>query len=125
LAAEHYTYAKGFPNKDRNKEYWKITDDEGIKLNVQLIQRRVRMYHSRGVAYAVIGGIDPVNPGGNDPIFQSRSAVAMSAVGDGYWVFYEGIKKGSSLFDEFEHCFRQANEAIETGKRDLKIKYSN
>ncbi len=112
LAAEHYTYTKGFPNKDKNKEYWKITDDEGIKLNVQFIQRRVRMYRARGVPYAVIGGIDPINPAGDDPVFQSRSAVAMSKVGDGYWMFYEGIKKNSDKFYEFEKYFRWANNII-------------
>lgn len=122
LAGEHYTYAKGFPNKDTNKEYWKISDTKGVELNRSFIAQCVRKYSSRGVAYGVLGGIDPVETHGKDPVFQARSVVAMSNAGHGYWVFYEGVKKGTKEFESFELWFTNANKAIEEGKKVLRVK---
>lgn len=119
IACEYYTYAKGFPNKDRNPEYWKISDDEGVELNVNFIRRRANAYTARKEPFHIIGGIDPILEHGKDPRFQAMSITAMSHEGDGYWVFYEGIEKYSPEFDAFERWFTRANRAILDGVRRL------
>jgi hypothetical protein len=123
LACEHYTYVKGFPNKDTNREYWRISNDKGVQLNVNFLRSRINLHRSRNKnsKFKVLGGIDPISIGGEDPMFTAMSAVAMSKVADGYWVFYEGITPQSSQDKAFSIWFKLANEAIENGSYDLKI----
>ena len=54
-------------------------------------------------------------PGGEDPQFVARDVAAMSQVGDGYWVFYEGVQAESRHAAQFERWWKIANEAIEAG----------
>ncbi|MGI5818174.1 MAG: hypothetical protein ACOX9R_08760 [Armatimonadota bacterium] len=114
IAAEHYTYGRGTPLKDIWPDYWRVSDDEGVALDVAYIRKMQRKYAGR-VPHAVIGGIDPVVPGGEDPQFVARDVAAMSKVGDGFWVFYEGVQADSRHGQRFEAWWKVANEAIETG----------
>lgn len=114
LAAEHYTYGRGFPLKDLWPEHWRVSDDEGVALNVAYVHRRAAAYADRG-PHRVLGGVDPIVPGGEDPQFAARSVTAMSQAGDGFWVFYEGLRPGTAHARSFERWWRVANEAIETG----------
>ena len=122
LSCEHYTYARGFPRKDKVKEYWRISDELGVRLNVDFLRNRNNMYESLKVPFKTLGGIDPICPGGEDPQFQAMSMVAMSEFADGYWIFYEGVKAGSPQANAFESWFNLANEAISSGSFDIKIK---
>ena len=114
IAAEHYTYGRGTPLKDIWPDYWRISDDEGVALDVAYIRRMQRKYADRA-PHVVLGGIDPVVPGGEDPQFVARDVAAMSEVGDGFWVFYEGVEGDSRHGRRFEEWWTIANEAIETG----------
>jgi hypothetical protein len=114
IAAEHYTYGRGTPLKDIWPDYWRVSDDEGVALDVAYIRKMQRKYQDRG-PHLVLGGIDPVVPGGEDPQFVARDVAAMSEVGGGYWVFYEGLDADSRHAQRFEQWWKIANEAIETG----------
>lgn len=114
LAAEHYTYGRGSPLKDIWEDWWRVSDEEGLALDVAYIGKMQRKYQGRG-PHRVLGGIDPIVPGGEDPQFVARDVAAMSQVGDGYWVFYEGVQAESRHAAQFERWWKIANEAIEAG----------
>ncbi len=121
ICAEHYTYGKGAPKKDTNKNYWKISDEEGLKLNNEFIIRRRNIFRSSPIPFKIIGGLDPIDKGGKNPVFMAATAVQMSKIGNGYWVFYEGLKTNSILSKKFEKWFTIANEAIENGTFHMRV----
>ncbi|MCK4982108.1 MAG: hypothetical protein KAS17_04240 [Victivallaceae bacterium] len=120
IAAEHYTYGRGFPRKDkRKKDFWRVSDTRGVELNVLFLKARQSLYGGLNIPLKVLGGIDPSVMGGEDPQFQAMSMVAMSKQADGYWIFYEGVKPGSNHARAFDKWFCLANKAISSGRFNL------
>jgi uncharacterized membrane protein len=119
IRAESKTYGRSGPRPHA----------EALAANRETVKRRqmeakaaAREY---GVPVTYISGLDPIAPGA-DPEFCGKSAVMISEVADGYWVFYEGpgqdradrpyFVRGLSDHKLYMHWFWWANRKIRQRK---------
>jgi hypothetical protein len=86
---------------------------ESLLANRQRLMKGMLYARKRGIPHVYLGGIDPVCPGA-DPEFCGKNAAMISAVSDGYWIFYEGPEYRQDHPAYFA-WFKKANEQIATG----------
>jgi hypothetical protein len=86
---------------------------ESLLANRQRLMKGMLYARKRGIPHVYLGGIDPVCAGA-DPEFCGKNAAMISAVSDGYWIFYEGPEYREDHPAYFK-WFEKANEQIATG----------
>jgi hypothetical protein len=90
-----------------------MPEKEALKINRDLLRKTMKVPQSKGIPYVYLGGIDPACAGA-DAEFCGKNADLISAVTDGYWVFYEGPEYKKD-HPEYFRWFKKANADIVRG----------
>ncbi len=106
-----------------------IPHKQALQANRTIYRKRMKAVENYGIPFDYVGGLDPVVEGA-DPEFCGKSAVMISDVSDGYWVFYEGPMReslqdtrsyftpGPADHEAYWHWFTWANTNIARGNFD-------
>ena len=85
-----------------------------LAVNRKIARSFIAFMRGQRVPFMFLGGIDPCVRGA-DPEFSARNAVALSEIGNGYWVFYEGPTYGKPDHAAYMRWFARANRALKAG----------
>lgn len=102
-----------------------LPQDQALDVLHGRLTSKMKAMSAFDVPYQYISGIDPKLGGyttasipaliNTDPEFCGRNAAMISETCNGYWVFYEGPKRGSLDHRTYMDWFRQANQEIVAG----------
>ncbi len=87
---------------------------DALAANRRKLLERMKIPQAAGIPFLYTGGIDPVVRGA-DPEFSGKNAVMISALTDGYWIFYEGPTYTKPDHAQYWKWFTWANRAIGEG----------
>ena len=106
-----------------------IPHKQALQANRRIYRKRMKSVEEYGIPFEYVGGLDPVVEGA-DPEFCGKSAVMISDLSDGYWVFYEGpmieswqdrrpyFTPGRADHEAYWKWFTWANKNIARGNLD-------
>jgi len=102
-----------------------LPQDQALNANLGRLTSKMAAMRALDMPHRYISGIDPemggYTPGivpalqNNDPEFCGRNAAMISEACSGYWVFYEGPRRGEPDHEAYMEWFGRANRAIVAG----------
>jgi len=95
-----------------------LTEKNALLSHVKIVQKAKAFWNKKEYPCLYLGGIDPAVHG-SDPEFSGKNAVTISRYGDGYWVFFEGYRRGNPKVEEYINWFTRANKDITSGTYQL------